>query len=457
MDYKYQRRQIFGKRLKVPKHILNKVYNCTLSFNEFIEYQLDDKIPTSCIAESDRKIVERFGRDKCKELDWKLINKIIYDNNISFRDILMSIDSQTEDINHDLYELVKDQIKPSDYSTKMSEIYSDRLFEIPQIENYDTYDYKESEMRYLKRCFNDGKVDLKEIISNRELFKNKDLSYCLLNDENNKNNITDSSLKEFMNNYGILLPLIVENNDIYAFINTISNISSEEKKHNYLKQFTDDILGNTYRKYGDGRPPIKPTDEQYKEIFKYSSMEEYLKIFNKWSATPVIEELKSLPQDYVFNMPIPFSELLNYDVLSFIGTYGLKNIVDFDNECGHFFTKKNCEMLKLMNNMYLHYSGNEHDPNKTIHTKKNIDENGNYIDRPYTKDEFYEAMKRMIIYGPSDGNYADKAPDYRDMTGEFRVRNAELFISEQAPEELQKLFYTKSITPQLLLEHPEYI
>ena len=103
MDYKYQRRQIFGKRLKVPKHILNKVYNCTLSFNEFIEYQLDDKIPTSCIVESDRKIVERFGIDKCKELDWELINKSIYDNNINFRDILMSIHSQTEDINSALY------------------------------------------------------------------------------------------------------------------------------------------------------------------------------------------------------------------------------------------------------------------------------------------------------------------------------------------------------------------
>ena len=140
-----------------------------------------------------------------------------------------------------------------------------------------------------------------------------------------------------------------------------------------------------------------------------------------------------------------------------MGTYGLRNFVDFDNECGHFFTKNNCEMLKLMDDMYLHYAGNEHDPNKTIHTKKNIDENGNYIDRPYTKDEFYEAMKRMIIYGPSDGNYDDKAPDYRDMIGEFRVRNAELFISEEAPEELQKMFYTKSITPQLLLEHPEYI
>ena len=450
MNYKYQRRQIFGKRLKVPKYILNKVYNCTLSFNEFIEYQLDDKIPTSCIIESDRRIVEKFGIDKCKELDWELINKrVYYNNNINFRDVLMSIDSQTQDINSALYELVKDEIKPVDYTLKMREVYSDRLFDVSQ--------NNDENLRYIINDFNEGKIGLKEIIYNWDLFKNKDLSYCLLNDNANKSNITDNMLKDFMSSYGNLAPLIVENNDIYTFINTISSLSSEEEKHNYLKQFTDDVLSNTKREYGDYRPPIKPTDEQYKEIFKYSSMEEYLKIFNEYSATPVIEELKSLPQDYVFNMSIPFSELLNYDVLSFVGTYGLKNIVDFDNECGHFFTKNNCEMLKLMNDMYLHYAGNEHNPNKTIHTKKNIDENGNYIDRSYTKDEFYEAMKRIIIYGPSDWNYADKAPDYRDMTGEFRVRNSELFISEQAPEELQKLFYTKSITPQLLLEHPEYI
>ena len=457
MDYKYQRRQIFGKRLKVPKHILNKVYNCTLSFNEFIEYQLDDKIPTSCIIESDRRIVEKFGIDKCKELDWELINKRIYDNDINFRDTLMSIDSQTDDINLALYELVKDQIRPSDYSPKMAELYQDRLFEIPEID-YEKYDYSESESRNLKSNFNDGKVSLEEIIRNWDLFRDKDLSYCLLNDENNYNHITDEDLKRFMSDYGNFAPLIIENNDIYAFINKLSNISSDEEKTNYLKQFTDDILSNTYRKHGDSRPPIKPTDEQYREIFKYSSMEEYLKIFNRgYLPEELIKELQELPEDYLFNMPIPFSELLSSDVLSFIGTYGLRNVVDFDNECGHFFTKNNCEMLKLMDDMYLHYGGNEHDPNKRIFTKKFIDENGNYIDRPYTKDEFYEAMKRMIVYGPSDGNYADKAPDYREMTGEFRVRNTELFISEQAPEELQKLFYTKSITPQLLLEHPEYI
>ena len=449
MNYKYKKKQIFGKRLKVPKPILNKVYNCTLSFDEFIKYELDDKIPTSCIVDSDRQIVEKFGVEKTKELDWELVNKSVYYNDTNFRELLMTIDSSVEDVNAKLYELAKDRIKPSDYSSRMKEVYSDRLFEISKDNN--------EEFRYEMLKFNKGEISLQEIINDWNLYKDKDLSYCLLNDKANIKGITDSDLKYFMTNYGILAQLISYNGDIYSFINEIITLTSEEEKKEHIKHFTDDILSNTRRENGDHRPPIKLNDEEYKEIFKYSSLEDYLKLFNKWKSKTIIEELKTLPQDYIFNMSIPFTELLNYDVLSFIEKYGLKNIVDFDNECGHFFTKNNCEMLKLMNMMYLNYAANEHDPNKTIFTKNNYDDNGNYIDRPYTKDEFYEAMRRMIIYGPSDWNYSNKAPDYREMTGEFRVRNAELFISEQAPEELQKLFYTKSITPRLLVEHPEYI
>ena len=446
MDYKYQRRQIFGKRLKVPRFILKKVYNCTLSLNEYIEYQLDDKIPTSCIIESDRKIVERFGIDKCKELDWELLNKRVhYNKNINFRDVLMSIDSQTQDINSVLYELVKDEIRPIDYTPKMREVYSDRLFDESQ--------NNDENLGYILNNFNKGKIGLKEIIYNWDLFKNKDLSYCLLNDNENKSNITDNILKEFMSSYGELASLIVENYDIYTFISEISSLKSEEEKKNFVKQFTDDILSNTKRKYGDYILPIKLTDEQYKEIFKYSSMEEYFKTIDQNSASLIIEELKSLPSDFIFNTSIPFTEILDYDVMNFIAVFGLKNVVDFNDECGEFFTKNNCKMLRLMFDMYIHYAGNEHDRQKNIY----CDKDGNYIKGKFTKDQFYESMKRMIIYGPSDWNYADKAPDYRNITGEFRVRNSELFISEQAPEELQKLFYTKSITPQLLLEHPEYI
>ena len=52
MDYKYRKGQIFGKRLKVPKFILKKVYDNNLSIYEFFKYELDDKIPVSCINEN---------------------------------------------------------------------------------------------------------------------------------------------------------------------------------------------------------------------------------------------------------------------------------------------------------------------------------------------------------------------------------------------------------------------
>lgn len=131
MKYKYNKRQIFGKKLKIPKDILNKVYSCTLSFNEFIEYDLEDKIPISCITYNDRKVVEKFGIDKCKKLDWELLSPVNGSYNIS-KDILMSFDTQTENINANLYELVKNQIRPVDYSSQMKRIYSNRLFDITQ-------------------------------------------------------------------------------------------------------------------------------------------------------------------------------------------------------------------------------------------------------------------------------------------------------------------------------------
>lgn len=440
MNYKYQRRQIFGKRLKVPKDILNKVYNCYLSFNEFIEYQLEDKIPISCIKESDRRIVSKFGIDKCRELDWKLINKTLYYNmNINFRDVLMSIDSKTENINNTLYELVKNQIRPNDYTSKMRKVYANRLFDISQISDTNT--------RRIMNEFNDGKTTLKEMVSNWNLFKNKDLDFCLLNDNENQNHITSTMLKEFMSNYGNLVSLIIENNDIYTFINNMYSFNSKVEEEMYVKQFTDDILSKTLKSNDSSKSTIKLTDSQYKEIFKYSSAGDYLKLFHNDETSSISEELEKLPKDYISSINIPFSEFLKYNIFEFINKVGLKNIVDFDNENGYFLTKDNCKMLELIRNKYLNENVDSPDERNFIDF---YDENGKR--RPYTKDEFYEIMRRIIVNRPS--NITD---DYRDLNGEFRTRNPELFISEQAPMELQNLFYTKQITPSIILEHPEYI
>lgn len=74
MRYKYKRNQIFGKRLKLSRLVLEDIYDCRLSFTDYIFYGLDKKIPISCIKEEDREIVEKFGIDKCKEIDYRLDN-----------------------------------------------------------------------------------------------------------------------------------------------------------------------------------------------------------------------------------------------------------------------------------------------------------------------------------------------------------------------------------------------
>ena len=73
MEYRYKRNQIFKKALPVPNHIRGDVYSCRLSFVDYITYDLVGKVPISCLEPSDREIVERFGIEKARKLDWSLL------------------------------------------------------------------------------------------------------------------------------------------------------------------------------------------------------------------------------------------------------------------------------------------------------------------------------------------------------------------------------------------------
>ena len=459
MDYKYKKGQIFGKRLKVPKFILKDIYACHLSLENYFELKLDDKIPISCINERERRLVEKFGIEKCRNLNWRFIEHLRR-NKINVIDLIMELDKNTPNLNHGLYELVKDLIPPQDYCDEMKEIYSERLVEEPRLEDEDF-----GKKNYLF-SFNRGDLSLVQIIYHWETFKEKDLSYCLIHDRYNSESITDETLKKIMSKYDWLLYILmrsqmIDSKEIYGIIDELSSAKTEEDEKEFVTKYANyilNIVAGAAENDENNNSNVRITNDEYKKLFKYVSLGEYLSRFN-YDSVPedLIKELEALPEDYIFDSPIPFQTFLDYHVLRFIDEYGIKNVVDFDNECGNFFTNNNCEMLKLMFNMYMHYASNQYNPNKSIYTRNCYDEDGNYVKAPYTKDEFYEAMRRMIVFGPSDWDYADKAPDYRTMTGEFRNRNSELFISEEAPEELKKLFYTKSITPKALADHPEYI
>jgi len=437
MKYKYSKKQLFGKRLEVPKKILKRIYACYLSFEEFIRYDLVDKIPTSCLKETDREIVEKFGIERCKELDWELLNSYTGPSGIKFKEVLMSFDADINDLNAKLYEIAGEKVEPIYYSSRMKEIYPDKFM--------DVVDDMDPEEKALANNFNNGKLSLEDLVRRWSLFQNKDISYCLKKGAKNKLQISDVEVKEFMKYFGNdslgkILDLVPYDFELSSFIHQFSKLESEEEKRDYLKEFTDGVL----QRADDEEKKL--SNSEYKILFHYSSLKDY---FRKNRFYFFLNELDILPPDYIFDCPIPISVLKESYVYNFIDNCGLKNIVEFDQENGHFFTENNFEILRIIGEGYFGYRSDELLP------QRKRDENDNY--QTYTKDEFYEIMKKMIMNGPSNWNYYNKALDYRDMIGEFRTRNKELYISKEAPEELQKLFYTKSITPHLLAEHPEFI
>lgn len=438
MDYKYKKGQIFGKRLKVPKYIRNKVYNSSLSLEEMIEFNLDDKIPPSCLKEEDRKLVEKFGMEKIRTLDRKLITNQLRYNGLDFKELLEDVDSSVEDINLSLYEKIKDSISPDNYSPRMKEVYSDRLFDMS--EDIDR------EIVPKQIMFNAGRVSLGEIISSWDLYRGKDLSYCLLKDYQNRVGITSDEVKEVMNSYQEIIDFLMKYgaiNDLYTFIHSLHTIEIETERKEYIKQFTDIILEEAFKER------VQLSKEDYIEIFKYSALEDYLKRFDQDGTSKLMEELSLLGQDYIFQLPINFESFCNSLVLQNIGRFGLQNVVEFDQECGNFLLKDGCKNFKQLDYMFF----NNGESISRYHDRIFI-EDGIYNPRRYTKEEFYEVMRRMITYRFSYGN---DLLDYRELGGKFQAQNSNLYLREDAPEELKNYFYTKSITPQLLSLHPEFV
>lgn len=449
MDYKYKRNQFFKKALPVPNHIRGDVYSCKLSFVDYITYDLEGKVPVSCLVEADRQIVEKFGIEKAKTLDWSLLeapSRGIGD----IKEILLRFSKDTEDLNDALYKTLNHKLSPLSYSEGMKKKYPNREIEINPNDS--------SELENMKRAFNNGHIKLIDIINYWDYFKDRDLTYALISDEYNVTKLTDQEVKNFMKEFRYTARVIATNSDIYQLIRKMHTYETEDEKLEILKSVCEEVLERTDRRYD----ALELDNEQYKELFRYTSMKDYLsKVSNEdYYYDEIYKDLEyeGLTQEYLLDAGIPVKYLKNSDVIYFIRVYGIKNIYEFDQECGNFFTKDDCKMLRKMHDLYMHYAGNDHNPKTTFFTRRlTPDSEGNYPYRPYTKDEFYEAMKRMIIGGPTDYDYRNSAPDYRKMTGEFKKRNAQLFLDSDAPEDLKTLFYKKQLTPTIIKNNPSYV
>ena len=434
MKYRIKKNQLFRKKLNVPESVLNRIYSNTLDFQDYVDYNLEDKVPLTCLDEIDAKIVEKFGIERAKTVDWELIE--LKGNQLS--STIDDISEYCEDINEELYKFVRTDMLPKDYTKKMRDKYSEYVLEDSKVE------------RSIQNDFNSGYLNVCELVSIWDSIKNKELGLCLKNDHYNKENVTEEELKKFMAEYDNILSLFDNPEEIYDII--IHVYRKEDEPLEYIKKVVTKVLDKTI--YNGDNEVIELSNEDYTKIFKYVSIKEYLdKKIGEEHADNLVNELNGKDINCLFDLIIPFNILINLDVLTFIEIYGLSNIIHFEEESGPFFTRNNCELLLNMYDMYIKYGANETNKNKCIFTKNPYGLTGNYIERPYTKEEFNEAIRRMIVYGPTNPKYKDSNIDYSIIKGEFRELNSELFIDEKLPEDFKNAFYTKTLTPLFVRDH----
>lgn len=465
--------QFWREKLDESRLLASSANRQNLSLEEYIKNNLYDRaVSIEVIEPIGRRILERFGIDKLKEFDWGLYGKF-FEGIGEIKDVLLNIPIEVENINEVLYAQIIDKIPPSEYSTKMKEYYPER------------YLGDESISKEIRRKFNEGNLSLTEIIDNWEALKEKDCSFCLANAVSTKNSgITDEMLKNFMANYADIADLIyvLEKDKVFPYYSRdgiikklIVEIENRGNDNNsVITQFINNLIkgdeGNIKRN--------NISNEAYKLILNYMSFEEYLDKVHPFPYTlgtavkniPIKELLDSnvnLPLhilidsgtlyfiahygvEKIKNSQIPLDILLVPKVSNFVENVGLDNILEFDKENRGFFSNNNCEnLIKFSLNYWVALFEYGKDLRK-------VDENYYTI---YEKDAFDELMRRFFERGAMTGEHLPVVEnvDYSLINGSFRERNIDLFLDENAPEELKKLYYSKLLTGEFISQHPEYI
>ncbi len=459
MNYKYRRGQIFGKQLPVPDEIKEEVYSCTISIEDYLKYKLDQYgVPISCLMEFYRKIVEKTGIEKAKTLDWKHIEELVQDSNDIY-EAFLNFDSQLG------IDATLEAISKKHFTEKEMRRIIDMKTEPMRQKGFNysiTMDYADYLKRIIKN-FNKSNIAVYDIIANWEIFKDKDVTQCLLDQYYNDLRLSINDIERIVANYEPIIRQLKNMdlldpgaNNVYNAIRVFAKYSFDDRDE-MIAIIVSSILNRTgllrpetpyyYSSYSNDEMLISLSNEEYVELFSYpkvdrildkvvANFDNYFNIGVEGTYRTRLEFLKKLSEA---NIPLPL--LNDKNVADVIHTYGLERIIEFNRENDNFFTRNDCEVL--------------------INFSKNTE--GWFDFRPYEKRSSYDRTGKVVEYEKSEFDYAMKmtmikCPKmFRGITGKFKEQNPDFFLDPNAPKELQDMFYTGTLTIDAIKSNPKYL
>ena len=455
MDYRYKRYQFWKKKPDVPNEILEKIYNSELTINECLEYDLVGKIPLDeCLESKYRPLAKLVSTEQFLNLEWSLIT----DTNLPIVEAIIRALSKEErelSLMDAIYKKIYEKIVtkddfflgnkrcdlPFDYTEDMSTIFKEKYPEL-FLEGEDLPDT-------IRQAFYDGNLQVRDFLIHWDTLKNKNIGRSLNYDIG-----TTESFHRFLREHDDLAQLLLKYHDTYDI---------ETMKHYYdtadeedLKALIIDDINEAVTKVRSNRDYV--SNAEMRTYLKYHGMEDFVYRMKLQSPEAfkrhedIINRIKEIGVENILNSSISLDFILHNgadDVVSIIEEFGIENIDEFNKSSNGSLTNDNCRVL---HEIYSNYFQNGHF----------FGEEGN---RKYTKEDFNEVIRRMIIQSPRSYVHNDNQGQFRNyrigeplnysaISGDFRTTNADLYLDdENVPDSFRNAFYTKKLTPQLIHDH----
>ena len=407
-----------------------------VTLRDIKEHGMQSYISTDQMEWHARYVVELIGMENALAID----DEILYDEDLFNR--FYSEIEKGEEYSFDAVKakmIAKIEKDCLGYSAKENyEKYENNPYitsELPGI----FIDFPEGTDEALKNAVKTKSLTMAQVVDNYELLKGKRVLARLIDNgyyglDESYPEISDERIEFVIENF----PDIVE---IYKgdshFIYKMANEADPEKGVEALRAIFLDKVKEKVLKEG-----VK--DEKVLDLIPYKDIALELSGEGYYSerAKEILDEDGIV--EHLKERGISPALFGNSDFVYTVSTFGLRALLDFDARNGNFLTKNNNQVLLSLQDKFLHYGSNIHEPSRTIHTKGWDWKTGEYKgsdSKDYTKEEIDESFRRMIIYGPTDWNMTGDPLPFWELEGEFRENNPDLYVSENVPEDLAQRFY----------------
>lgn len=433
----------------LPQEVRQRYYWKRLGIADIIRYNLYDEIEN---GRASRETIKFFG--KVKPDVARLIEADLFDGYDLRHSIISSLEDHEEEITENVIkDLITENIEQVlsrrylNVDTYKSMVNNPKIRAvIPEEHIIDFGANDELASRYLRE-----NLSVSDIHENQEVFKGKKFISKLSEyrySQERFQDITEEKIFYLFENFSDIADRIAtEQNLLFSVTRNIDIEAPKEENLRSVQTQIIEILNSSNSEHLD--PDMRKTLERY---YSLEAVQSRLSDYNRSELETI---MKYTTQESIQKYGIPPKLFEDKGVRSLFSTYGLETVMEFDRVNGNIFSKNDFELAKKMGEYYFHYATNEHDPDRTIYHRSEQPEDWQ---APYSREDFEECVRRMIVEGPTDFNYSETQPiDFRYFSQEFKNKFPRMFLAEDSPQDLQDKFYSKNINIGDLGIHPEWI